>query len=238
MNKRLCYLPILFFLSLSHITLAPAWASQDNWTEEKVSRAAIKASKAATQKKWSRAIKYGEQILRGSKALYQQNDIKFINRLNTVNSYYEKVGRCQGIAGRIQKAYDLSKKYLGQEHDTLKKSRALYYKLLITNKEYKKAIPLVLEKISTLKISEEDNFRKRQYLGQLFSLYGLTNQRALEEQTLIKMLELNKHLLRDAHESNHKIILDLAKNYCLQSKIKKYNDLIKSHDLKYVCLYQ
>lgn len=140
----------------------------------------------------------------------------------------------------MKEAYLLSKEHLRPNHDASKISRLLYYKLLVAEKKYKYAIDLVLENISLLApYNDNDNsFRKLHYLGQLFSLYGLTEQRALEEKTLVEMLSLNKRLMGDSLSDNIDIIMHLGKSYCLQNKIKDYINLMNQHALKYICPLQ
>jgi len=210
-------------------------ASQSRWTEEKIGRIAVKADQAATKKDWSRAIRYGEKMLSASAELYLFSDIGYINRLKTLNRYYDKAGRLQEVPHRIETAYTLSKKHLGPKHHAAKVSHLLYYKLVVANKNYMKAIELVQENIAGLETDKDDGFRLLHYLKQLYSLYNLTEQLEQEEQILQKVLTLNTQLMGNALEDNRTIIISLAKNYCRQQKLAAFNALMEKYDLKYEC---
>lgn len=238
MKRRLYYLPFLLLIYLTCLVNAnetPRATDGINWSEKKLGKIILKADKAAMRKKWNRAIRYGEKMLSGSRALDRKNDPRYINLLKNLNVYYDKAGRIQEIPKRIEEAYLSSRKYLGAGHKTTRESRSLYYKLIILNKAYQSAIPLVLENISILGESREDKHQLYQYLKQLYSLYGLTGQLEKEEKTLLEFLALNRYLYGLDDEDNSKIILNLAKNYCLQKKIDKFEKLARAHNLHYFC---
>jgi len=237
-NRRWIFLSFLYLVILGCVFSKPTLSDQTDWTEEKIGKLAVKADQAARRNKWARAIKYGEQMLSGSAILFEQHEEDYITRLKTLNRYYDKRGRLLEVSDRVKKAYFLSKKHLNRTHDASKISRLLYYKLLIAEKDYERAIDLVVENISLLEAGGDEEFRKLHYLGQLFSLYGLTKQYSLEEKTLEEMLALNKRLMGDSLKDNIEIIMNLGKNYCLQNKIKDYTDLMKEYALKFICPFQ
>lgn len=191
----------------------------------------MKAERAALQKRWSRAIKYGEQLLSASSALDQKTYPRYINFLKTLNSYYDKAGRLKEIPLRLEQAYRLSSQSLGPDHPTTTKSRALYYKLLISQNQYTRAIPLMEENID---ISKTD-YAILGHLLRLYSLYALTGQYEKEQETLINLLKLNTRLYGEADDGNIGFISDLANNYCRQKKFRAFNQLMKVHKLKFVC---
>jgi len=195
----------------------------------------LRADKAAVQKNWSRAVKYGEQALKGSQALDKYGDARYINLLKSLNSYYDKSNRLKEVGPRIKEAYILSQKYLGPDHKTTITCRLLYYKLLISLGKYHKAIPLVQESITVLEESKKDEFRLLHYLNQLYSLYGLTKQYNKEERTLIRLLKLNKHLLGSDIKENIKIIQSLARTFCLEKKTLEFDKLMEIYNLDYEC---
>jgi len=230
-KRRLIYLPFLFLVFLNQTTVA----YETDWTERKLGKIILKADKAARQKKWTRAIQYGEQMLKGVKSLDQPSDARYISQLKTLNRYYDNAKRLHHVAGRVKEAYILSKEYLEPTHETTMMSRTLYYKLLIADKNYNGAIPLVLENISILKKGENEDFRRHHYLKQLYSLYRMTGQLEKEEETLLLFLDLDKKLFNSSAKENVKIILNLANNYCRQKKFEEFNGLIKKYKLRYVC---
>lgn len=223
----------LFLTFLLMMFTAPP--AQADWTEEKLGKVILKADKAARQKKWGRAIKYGEQMLEGASALNQISDARYINLLKTLNRYYDKTGRLDDVTPRVRQAYILSQKHLGAGHETTMMSRLLYYKLRISHKDYRGAIPLVLENISILGKNEQDDYRRLHYLKQLYSLYGITGQLEKEEKTLLHYLDLSTQLLGENDEDNAKVIWVLVQNYCRQRKFDEFEKLIASHNLKYFC---
>lgn len=113
--------------------------------------------------------------------------------------------------------------------------RTLYYKLLISNKSYSAAIPLVLENISILKEGRNDNYKHLQYLKQLYSLYGLSGQLQKEETTLKEFLSLSKTFYNRSDEDNINVIINLANNYCRQGKLDEFQRLADQYNLKYFC---
>ena len=231
MKSWFILLPILMFLFLS-----PAAVSFDmTWTEKKLGKVIVKADKAARQKKWSRAIKYGDQALEGSAALDKIEDPRYISQLKNINRYYDKAGRLLDVAHRIRQAYLLSSKHLGKFHETTKASRNLYYKLLVTQKDFLKAIPLILESVSNLKADREADFKRLRYLKQLYSLYALTRQYDKEETALMQYLTLSKKLLGEDDESIREGVINLARNYCRQKKLPEFTELSEKYSLKYVC---
>lgn len=235
MRKRRRYLPLLLLVFLGHLLSGPLCAASTDWTERKLGKVIIKADKAARKKQWSRAIKYGERMLQGTRALDQQSDARYINLLKNLNRYYDRAQRLNDVANRVKEAYILSRQHLGSTHETTMMSRTLYYKFLMSNRDYKGAINLVLENISILGKSEEDDYRLLHYLKQLYSLYGITNQLEPEETTLLRYLEKSRELFGENGEDNAKVIWILAQNYCRQKKILDFNRLKEIHNLKYVC---
>jgi len=89
--------------------------------------------------------------------------------------------------------------------------------------------------MSILGESEDAQHRFHHYLKQLYSLYGITGQLEEEEKTLMELLKLNKTLLGNDLDDNFEIILNLAKNYCLQKKAPEFNQLMMTYNLKYEC---
>ncbi len=235
MKRRFYYLPFLLLVFLGHTVVSQVFADETVWTEKKLGRVILKAERAAKRKIWSRAIRYGEQMLTGSEALDQKHDQRYINLLKNLNKYYDNSHRLAEVPERIKSAYLLSKQHLGLSHTTSLISRNLYYKLLIAEKKYHDAIPLVLENISVSEKSSTENFRILHYLEQLSTLYRLTRQYAKEEGILLRFLEMNKWLVGKDAEDNIKIILSLAQNYCRQNKFDQFKQLIISNNLKYYC---
>jgi tetratricopeptide (TPR) repeat protein len=226
-------------LVLSSLLALSLWtsssANQTDWTEKKIGKVILSASKAAQHKRWGRAIKYGEQAVSASQSLDKENSPRYINLLKNLNNYYDKSGRLKSIPDQIKKTYLLSSENLGPEHPTTMTSRTLYYKLLIALKQYDGAIPLVLENIVIHKKYPDKSHKILLFLSQLYSLYAVTGQFEKEEETLISLLELNTQLFGSEDESNVRFIRDLANNYCRQKKFDKFNQLMKTHNLKYVC---
>ncbi|PCI52699.1 MAG: hypothetical protein COB36_14555 [Alphaproteobacteria bacterium] len=234
-KRKLRNLPFLFLFLFGFFVANQVSAGPTNWTEEKIGKVAVKADKAATRKNWRRAIKYGEQMLAGSTNLYGSEAPNTITRLKTLNRYYDHAGRLGKIPERVKRAHLLSKQHFKPNHDTAVISRLLYYKLLIAQKQYVEAIRLVHENIALLTDSEEDQFKKLQYLEQLHGLYALNRQLPERETILLDQLALNKKMVGTHVKDNFKIIMDLAQTYCLQRKFLAFSDLMQSHDLKYEC---
>jgi len=208
---------------------------QKSWTEQKIGRAAVKADKAAMRKKWSVALKYGEKMLAGSIALYGSEDKNTIQRLKTLNRYYDKAGRLEKVPTRIKQGYLLAKKHFPPTHNTILISRLLYYKLLIKQKDFQAAIPLVYENIAILSENNDDQFKRLHYLGQLHGLYGATLQRNREENVLVQKLALNQQLVGKELGDNISIIMDIAHVYCQQQKIEDFKQLMQTYNLKFKC---
>ncbi len=235
MKIKRIYLPLLVLVLLSHIFSSQPYAFAADWTEKKLGKVSMLAAKAASKKRWSRAIKYGEQTLEGSAALDKPDDARYLGFLKNLNRYYDKSGRLQEVAPRVKNAYSLSMKHLGVAHPTTKVSRILLYKLHISYQNYKDAIPLVLENIAVLEKGKAGDYNHHQYLKQLYSLYSMAGQLELEEKTLIEFLELDKRLYGSSDKDNIKIIQNLAFNYCRQKKLKEFYQLIKRHQLLFTC---
>lgn len=235
MKRKLFCLPFLIIFFFNSIGLHQIALSQPGWTEEKIGKIALKADRAAQREKWSRAIKYGEQMLEGSRILHGQNSPETITHQKTVNRYYDKANRLNEIAIRVKNTYLMAKEVFHPTHNTSAVCRLLYYKLLISQKDYKNAIPVVLENISILTNSREDQFKHLHYLGQLHGLYGLTDMLQKREDTLLKLLDLNKKLVGDSVQNNINIIMNLAKTYCLQNKTVEFKKLSQKYDLKLKC---
>lgn len=236
MTRGLLYLPFLLLVFFSHsVVFGQASSDQTDWTEKKLGKIIMRADRAARKRQWSRAIRHGEHMLQGLKVLNQPSDARYIKLLKNINKYYDQANQLHKVAPRVKRAYDLSREHLGIADDATVVSRRLYYKLLTSHKDYKGAIPLVLESTSILGESEEDLYKLHRYLQQLYSLYGITGQLKKEEKTLLKLLKLNKRLFGDDLNDNLNIILNLAKNYCLQRKAPQFNQLMASYNLKYEC---
>lgn len=231
MKIKWIYLPFLLLVFLNQTVIA----TETEWTEKKLGKVSLKSVRAADKNRWSRAIKYGEQALKASEALDKPTDARYLHFLKNLNRYYDKTGRLQEVPTRVKKTYLQSKKYLGITHPTTKMSRTLYYKLHISNRNYMAAIPLVLENISVLNVGTDKDYKHHQYLKQLYSLYAMTGQLIKEERTLIEFIKLDKHLYGTTDRENTKIIQNLANNYCRQKKFKEFTELVKKHQLQFIC---
>ncbi len=235
MKRKRHHITFLFLVFLCSLISGAISAEQTYWTEEKLGKLDLKADKASMRKNWPQAIKYGERMLEAAAALYPESDLGYISRLKTLNRYYDKAGRLQEIPVRIMKAYRLSKKYMGPDHHSSKISRLLYYKLMIAEKNYSRAIPLVQKYISLLGVNEGEKFRKLHYLTQLYSLYGLTGQFVKQEDILLKFIALNNQLPDQDDENAAKALVILAKNYCRQGKHDQFRVLQRKYNLLYTC---
>ncbi|PHZ84760.1 tetratricopeptide repeat protein [Paremcibacter congregatus] len=218
------------------VDLPSASANDYGWTEDKIGKLAVKADKAARKKRWNQAIHYGEKALEGSKVLYPEYSPLYINRLKTLNRYYDRANRLPEVSDHVKKAFRLSSAHLGPDHATSKVSRLLYYKLLLAEKDYPAAILLVKDTLARLGESDDDQFKRLHYLGQLYSFYGLTNQFELEEQTIRERLALNSLMVGEGLENNSDILLDLAKNLCTQKKYLEHDALVKVWGTNFICL--
>lgn len=231
MRIWLIFIPFLLFLFSNSMAVS----YEKKWTEKKLGKVILKADKAARQKKWSRAIKYGEQAFKGSSALDQINDARYINQLKNINQYYHRAKRLPEVGPRVQQAYLLSREHLGLSHETTMISRNILYSLLVGRRDFSKAIPLILENLNVLKDDEDRDFKKLHHLKQLFSLYALTRQYEKEENILVQYLALNKKLFGKDDESLNEVVVNLARNYCRQKKITDFRELTEIYDLKYSC---
>jgi len=231
MKRRLVFLPFLLLL----FQMQTVTAFEAGWTEKKLGKVIIKADRAARQKNWSRAIEYGEKVLEGSAALDQESDARYIGQLQNLNRYYDKANRLSEVADRVKKGYELATKNLNPRHHTTMMSRTLYYKLHIINKNYRGAIPLVLENISLAGKGDQEDYRKLYYLEQLYSLYAISGQFEKEERVLHQYLELNRQMFGDEDEDSARVLLILAQNYCRRKLLDKFKELTATYGLQYVC---
>jgi len=225
-----------FLIIISAFFSVLANADTIRWTEKKLGKVILQANYAASKKEWARAIEYGEKMLAGSKALDHANHPRYINLLKNLNRYYDKQNRLREISERVTQAYQLSKENFGLTHKTTTQTRYMYFKLLISEKKYTQAIPLVREAMSALGNSQEDKFKLHGYLKQLYSLHGLAGQFEEEEKILHQYLELNNELLGPEEDDETKtVFVVLAKNYCRQNKIEEFHNLVRKHQLNYKC---
>ncbi len=234
-SVRQVWRSVAIVILLGQIGVQSCFAKDIQWTEEKIGKLAVKADRAATSKNWRQAILYGEEMLEGSNLLYGLESTESVQRLKTLNRYYDKSDRLLEVSERVELAYNLSRKYFPLDHHTTEVSRLLYYKLLIAQERYAAAIPVVWENISILSKSEDDEFKRLHYLQQLHGLYGLTNQIEQREKILIRQLELNKRLLGDDVESTVDIVMNLARAYCLQGKQQEFHKLMLDFGLRFKC---
>ncbi len=231
MNIKRLFFPVLLLCFLN----SPVYAGKDGWTEERLGILVQKAEKAAKQKKWKRAIRYGEKALLGSAALDQKYSPEHLNLMAKTNEYYGKVGKLDQVIPRVINTYILSKKHLGLSHETTVASRHLYYKVLINKKNYHEAIALILEDLSILNGEDNKDPKTLYYLKQLYTLYGLTEQWKNEEEALLKYIKRYELLFDINDKGGKKSILLLAQNYCRQKSILKFQALVNAHNLKLYC---
>jgi len=232
-------LRITIFIFVLSLFFVPAGFADDIvWTERKLKKIVSKTATAAKKKKWEKAIRYGEQMFSGLQALTQPNDAKYITQLKNINIYYEKAGRLDEVAARVQTGYLLSKEHLGLGHTTSLVSRNLYYKLLISKAQFAKAIPLVHENLSVMPAGRDNSFRKLHYLEQLIHLYGLTRNYPEQERVLTDFIQFRKRLLEKSDKGHRDTLLLLAQNYCLQGKMAQFSVLTAENGMKYYCRHQ
>jgi len=227
----------IFFIPLlaSILFWCPANADETVWTEKKLAKVAIKAYRASVRKKWSRAIRYGEQTLAGCIDLRGETNAKCITRLSSLLTYYDEANRLDTVGVRVKSAYELASQHLDVESEVALTIRNLYYKLLVERKDYMTAIPLAEENVRIYEKDRIEDYKAPHYLTQLYSLYGLTGQYEKEEKTLLELLNISVRLFGEEDEDNVLILLSLARNYCRQNKRREFDQLIQAHSLKYVC---
>ena len=209
--------------------------SQAVWTEKELGKVIVRAEKAATKKRWQRAIKYGTRAVEGSLALDHKEAPRYINLLKNLNVYYDKTGKLADIPEQVESTYNQSFKVLGNDHPTTLKSRTLLFKLLLIQKRFSAAIPLVLEDIAINEKDPKGQYKILVYLSQLYSLYALTGQFEREGETLERLLALNIRLFGDKDASHLPIIKDLSNNYCRRKQQEKFTQLVEKYDLKFQC---
>ena len=225
----LTLLVTLIFLSMP----APAFAPLP--TEKTIKKNIVKAHKAAARKRWSKAIKYGKRAAAGYAEIGPKEAMPYVVLLVKLNGYYDKAGKLTTAASSLEEAYGLAEKILPDKHEAAVASRDLYYKLLISKKRFLDAIPIVLRNVSIYENDKVEDYKAPHYLTQLYSLYGLTRQFELEEKTLLNLHALNLRIFGEDEHLNKQVMLSLARNYCRQQKRPEFDELVKIHDLKYVC---
>jgi len=103
-TRRLFYLFFLLFALLSHsIVRGHPVAGQTEWTERELGNIIMRADRAARKKQWSRAIRYGEKMLKGLEILNQPSDARYIKQLKNLNKYYDQVHQLNKVASRVKK---------------------------------------------------------------------------------------------------------------------------------------
>lgn len=205
----------------------------------KTGRLLSKATYEASRQNWPKAINYIDRALQVCIENHHEADpTNCIHALATANNFYNVAGKLLEVSDRIEKAYYLAKENLKPTSTTAQKTRIHYYKLLILEQSYVEAISIVSENMANLTEEAEISPKRLQYLGQLFSLYGLTNQRENEITILKEMLHLSSMLHGMEYDSNRSIILNLGKAYCESNNYHAYNALMTRYKLSYSCLFK
>ena len=225
---------LVFALCFISFTQAEARAEEASWSIQKVENLLVKAERAAQKNKLKWAILYSRKAVKGAVELWSTDEVRYILLLNRYHGYLSRANKLAIASVNVEAAYTVAKEKLGVAHTATADARQLYYKLLIADGLYAQAIPLTLESIRLTKIENQDTEETLHYLKQLFSLYGLTGQGASEETVLAQMLELAEKL-KIEETMRATILLSLAKNYCVQRKIDKFESLVEHYQLKYFC---
>ena len=228
-----------FMLACSLLCFAFAstavFAAPADWSKRKISQITIEADKAARSKNWSLAIELSEQVLQANKARYGIKNTKYVAALIRLNRFHHKANRLAEIAARLEEAYLLSKKQLGVGDKQTSKSRFLFYKFLVGDKQYDRAISLVEENLDNIKAGRRADDRLRRYLNQLRFLYGIKGDYEKEAEILKQVILLGIGQSDYDNRDHKKAIMDLARNYCRRNLLREFTDFVKEQKLYYFC---
>ena len=230
---------IRFLLACSLLCIALASAAfsaePSDWSKKKISQITIEADKAERTKNWALAIELGEQLLQANRARYGKENARCLASLIRLNGFYHRANRLTEVAGRLEQAYLLSKKRLGINDKQTTKTRFLFYKFLVADKQYDKAILLVEENLNNIKPSIKQNDRQRRYLNQLRFLYGIKGDYEKEALILQQVILLGTGQSGYDYRDHKKAVLDLARNYCRRKLLREFTDFVKEQKLYYFC---
>lgn len=193
------------------------------------------ADQAVRRQNWSVAIIHAEKLVEANQVLFGLNSKNYIASLVRLNRYHSRAKRLHDIPEPLERTYKLSKKQLGVSHDLTVISRFLFYKFLVSDKQYERAILLVKENLSCLGSGKEKEERLRRYLNQLRFLYALTDKFEEEERVLLQLIQMDSEAEDYAYGDHKQMIADLARNYCRRKMLFKFSDLVKERNLYYFC---
>lgn len=234
--KSMLFKPALCLLALFLFALSfPAQSEAKVWSERKFEKAVLSIEKDITRKRWQRAIKRGQKALPQCLTLYSENYPSCILILKNINQSYEKIHVFNPDNQQIEAAYRLASEVLGYTHSTTKSAREYYYKNLIFNEEYIRAIPLLMEIIDLEQRGANDAYQLMERYNQLYALEGLTENWQAEEAALLMVLKLAQQVMGQDSEEFKAAVEALAYNYCTQKKYYEYFELIREQRQEISC---
>ena len=235
------FLALVGFVALPSATMAakhhaPGQATSNKiWTESRLERAELLATKAYERRKWAKAIRHGEKALRGCLALFPETSARCILIMKNNSLAYYRAGSILKNASEIERAYKLASAELGFEHFSTTKTREVYHQLLLEQERYTEAIAVVRDLITAEQQTTKDEFKELDLLIQLYALYKVEGHTEHELPTLQRMAKLTEKLLGSESEQltrTHKV---LAETYCTQKLYHEFYELVRQHDLGLSC---
>jgi len=210
-------------------------AQSTEWSKRGITQVTVEADKAVRRQNWSAAIIHAEKLVEANQAIFGLDSKEYIAALVRLNRYHSRANRLGDIRASLEWTYNLSKKRLGVSHDLTATSRFLFYKFLVSDKQYERAILLVQENLSCLGSGKKKDEKLHRYLNQLRFLYALTNKLEEEERILLQLIQMDNEAKDYAYGDHKQVIADLARNYCRRKMLFKFNDLVKEKQLYYFC---
>jgi tetratricopeptide (TPR) repeat protein len=219
------------------LVLIPNYHVQAAWDEARLNKAIQKYQRAGDKKQWELAIKYGEKALKGCLALYSESDYRCIIIRKNNSVHYLKLDRHVDRPTEVQMAYEVARAAKGTDHYLTRSTREVYYMLLLRQKKFREAIPILEESLKTALVLRFDPFKTLDIRLQLYGLYHIVKDTKKEQAELESLLPMAQKLLGENGEDAKAISEALGRSYCDHNQYDQWTDLKASHGIEGHCLW-
>ncbi len=205
------------------------------WTEARLTKTLKKMDSAEREENWRRGIKYGERALGGCKRLRSERDPLCIAIMRRNATYYYNNGVHRHHATAIEHAYQLAREELGRDHFSTTSLRDIHYRVLIAEKHFVQAIPVLQERLQTERAVANEPYKVLDLTLQLYGLYHLTDQVEQEEGVLEILLPMVGELIGKDGDDYRDVATALAESYCARGKYAEFFSFAHEHQLDLRC---
>lgn len=205
------------------------------WSDKRIAATAHKAEQAAQKRQWKKATTLYFKAVSGCHSRYSPEYPYCLSIMRDASQSAFKADRHLKYAEAIAEAYHAAQNEWGSAHYTTRELRMVHYRVLLRQKDFEHAIPVVQAMLDTIASTTADRFDVFDLQLQLYGLYHLTGQREQEKLLLQQLAPITANLLGEDSEDYYEVLTALAIMHCEDKNYYDFFTLVRQHQLDLRC---